>query len=110
MALTVGLALVGATVRLPAATCIVTNASSEKACKPGCCANKACCETSSKHTGPPAQPLAKSSIDQQNVTAISAIAAVTLVMPAATESHVFSSTECRAHSPRPLALICIRLI
>lgn len=108
--LTVGLALVVATVRLPAATCIVTNTSDEKECRPGCCANRTCCETSPKHTGRPAQPLAKSGLDQQTVSAIPAIAAVALLMPAPTEPHVFSSAERRAHSPPPLALICIRLI
>jgi hypothetical protein len=70
----------------------------------------ACCETSAERTGPPAQPLAKSGLDQQNVSATPAITAVALAMPAATESHVFSSTESRSHSPPPLALICIRLI
>lgn len=108
--LTIGLALVAAPVRLPAATCIVANTPGEKACSPGCCANKACCETSLNHTGPPAQPLAKSGLDQQNVSPIAAISAVALLTPVATESHVFSSTEGRAHSPPPLALFCIRLI
>jgi hypothetical protein len=70
----------------------------------------ACCATSAERTGPPAQPLAKSGLDQQNVSAIPAIAAMALAIPAATESHVFSSTEGRAHSPPLLALICIRLI
>jgi hypothetical protein len=108
--LIVGLALVAATVQLPAATCLMTNAPSEKACRPGCCANKTCCETTPKRTELPAQPLARSGVDQQNVSAMPQIAAVVLVMPAATESHCFSSTERRAHSPRPLALLCIRLI
>jgi hypothetical protein len=70
----------------------------------------ACCETSAERTGPPAQPLAKSGLDQQNVSAIPAIAAVALLMPHATESYVFSSAEGRAQSPPPLTLICIRLI
>jgi hypothetical protein len=70
----------------------------------------ACCETSPERTGPPAQPLAKSGLDQQNVSVMPATAAVALVTPYATESPVFSSTESRLHSPPPLALICIRLI
>jgi hypothetical protein len=105
---TVGLALVASTVQLPAASCIMTNAPSEEACQSRCCANMACCETSADRTAPPAQPLAKSGL-QQNVSAMPAIAAVTLVS-FATKSHVFSSTESRSHSPPPLALICIRLI
>jgi hypothetical protein len=107
----VGLALFTATVRLPAAPCMVTNTPSQKACQPGCCANKACCETSHERTGPPVQPLTKSGADQQNISAIPTTVEVTLVTPvAATASHVFSSAECIAHSPPPLALICIRLI
>ena len=107
----VGLALMAATVQLPAVTCIVSNTRSEKACTLGCCANKTCCETSSERTGPPIPPLAKTSPDQQNVSAIAAIVGAALATPFATGSLVFRpSTEGRAHSPPPLALICIRLI
>ena len=45
---------------ISARTCILSNASSEKACKPGSCANKMCCATSRKNTAPSSQPLAKS--------------------------------------------------
>ena len=107
----VGLALFSATVRLPAVPCIVTNTPSQKACQPGCCANKACCDTSQERTGLPVQPLAKVGADQQNISAITATVAVAVVIPAApTELHLFSSVEDTAHSPAPLALFCIRLI
>jgi len=107
----VGLALFAAAVRLPAgATCIVTNTSSEKACQPGCCANKACCATSHERTGPPVQPLAKSPSDQQNVATVPAVIAFALPVQVATESRILSSAECIAHSPPPLALSCICLI
>ena len=108
--LAVGFALVAATVQLPAVTCIGGDTSSKKACKPGCCSNMACCETSQKRTGPPVQPLARPGLDQQNISALPASATVVLVIPPAIEPHVFSSAEGRAHSPPPLALICIRLI
>jgi len=107
-ALTVGLVLVGTTVGLPAATCVATDALSKMACRPGCCADKTCCDAAPKRAEAPAQPLARSNPDQQ--IAIPAIAGVALVRPAAIAAHVFSATERRAHSPPPLELICIRLI
>jgi hypothetical protein len=110
MSVAVGLALCAATLRLPAISCVLSNVSSPVACQPGCCANKACCKTSHERTGPPAQPFAKSGLDQQNLaTPPSAVAAVVLNQTA-TDSLVFSSVEWTAHSPTPLALICIRLI
>jgi hypothetical protein len=106
----VGLALCAATLRLPAAPCIVTNTPSPEACQPGCCANKACCATSHKRTSPPVQPLAKLSSDQQNVATIPATIVFALPVQAATASRVLSSAERMAQSPPLLALICIRLI
>jgi hypothetical protein len=106
----VALALCAATLRLPAAPCIVTNTPSPEACQPGCCANKACCATSHQRTGPPAQPVAKLSSDQQNVTTIPATIVFALPVHVATESRVLSSAERIAHSPPLLSLTCIRLI
>jgi len=106
----VGLALFAATVRLPATTCIVTNTSSPKACQPGCCANKACCATSHERTGSPVQPMAKAGSDQQNIATFPSTVPVAVFNYVAEESFIFSSAEGSAHSPPPLALICIRLI
>jgi hypothetical protein len=50
---------------LSARTCILSNAPSEKACKPGSCANKMCCATSRKNTAPASQPIAKGDSSQQ---------------------------------------------
>src|SRR5581483_8591999 len=106
----VGLALCAATLRLPAISCVLSNASSPVACQPKCCANKACCKTPDERTGPPVQPFAKSGLNQQNfATPPSAVAAV-VWNQTATEKFVFSSVEWTAHSLTPLALICIRLI
>jgi len=108
---TMGLALFSASVRLPAATCILSNTSSPKACQMGCCANKACCKTAQERTGLPVQPLAKADAAQQNISAIPATIAMTLVpFVATTRLPVFSSANGMARSPSPLALICIRLI
>jgi hypothetical protein len=96
--------------RLPAASCILNNTPSEKACNPGCCANKTCCETSSKNTAPPVQPLAKSGSDHQNIATYPPTVAIVVLSYTTAESPVFSSAEFISHSPAPLALICIRLI
>jgi len=111
---TVGLvvvaALFSATVRLPAAPCIVTNTPGPKACQPGCCANKACCATSHQRTGPPVQPLAKSGLDQQDFAALPAAAAPLLTLSSSSESKVVFLTEPSAHSPPRLSLLCTFLI
>jgi hypothetical protein len=106
----IGLALFVATVRLPATPCFVTNTPSEKACEPGCCANKTCCLTSHERTGPPVQPLTKSNADQHNFIAAPAVVGGGLFFQCARESHVVSKAESSRHSPPTLALICIRLI
>src|SRR6266513_3988791 len=110
VSLAVGLALFAVTVRLPAAPCIVANTPSPKACQPGCCANKACCATSHERTGPPVQPLAKSSLDQQNVETLPPTVAAFWSVQVPVESLGFSSAEWAEHSPPALELICIRLI
>jgi hypothetical protein len=110
VSLAVGLALFAVTVRLPAAPCILANTPSPEACKPGCCANKACCATSHERTGLPVQPLAKSSPEQQNVATIPATIVFALPVQVATEPRSLSRTECMAHSPPLLSLTCIRLI
>ena len=108
--LMVGLALVAVTAGLPAATCLMTNAPGEMACKPGCCADKACCETSPKSTEPAPQPLARPGPQQPKVNAIPAIEVAAPVSPAVTELPVFFRVKCGAHSPLPLERNCIRLI
>ena len=65
---------------------------------------------SQKRTGPPVQPLAKSSSHQQNIASLASTVPVAVFNYAKDESLIFSSAEVSAHSPPPLALICIRLI
>ena len=111
MSVVLAMALFLAPARLSAATCILINAPSEKACDAGCCANKTCCETSQKNTAPPVQPLAKSGSNQHNTVALPTVVVVALLNYApATESPISLGAEWTAHSPAPLALICIRLI
>lgn len=103
-------AVVIGAVRLPAAPCILSNAPTEKACMSGCCKNKSCCETSHQRTGLPVQPLSKAGSNQQNIAILPATVPVAVFNYAAEQSFVFSGTESAAHSPPPLALLCIRLI
>jgi hypothetical protein len=104
-------ALILAPARLPGASCVFSNAPSEKACESGCCANKACCNASPKQTGSPVQPFLKPGADQPNIGAIHATGTVVLRIPdAANRSRAGSSEGAVAHSPPLLALICIRLI
>jgi hypothetical protein len=110
MSVTLAIALLVAPMRLSAVPCILSNAPSEKACDPGCCTNKTCCETSQKNTAPPVQPFAKSGSNKPNVATLASTVAVAVPNQAAIDSPVFFSAECVAHSPTPLALICIRLI
>ena len=111
MSAVLAIALFVAPAQPSAASCILSNAPSEKACDAGCCANKTCCETSQKNTAPPVQPLAKSGSNQQNTVALPAAVVVALLNYApATESPISLGAEWTAHSPAPLALICIRLI
>jgi len=104
-------ALFVAPMRVSAAACILSNAPSEKMCQPDCCANKACCETSHERTGPSVQPMAKAGSDYKSIaTNAPAVAAAPATQLTATKLRVSLSAECVAHSPPPLALICIRLI
>src|SRR5437868_3778260 len=97
--------------RLPSAQCILSNTPNEKACSGGCCANKSCCETSDKRTGLATQPLLKANFDQPNIASFPAT--MLIVAPSnhgAQNLSAFSSAQFLAHTPAPLALICIRLI
>jgi hypothetical protein len=100
-----------APVGLAARSCILTNAPSQKACQPSCCANKTCCATSPKNTAPPSQPLAKADSGQQ----LSAICFATAALPLAScevgaEQFRFQATAPLANSPPRLALLCTFLI
>src|ERR1700730_15077818 len=110
IAVALAVALVAAPAHLSAAPCILVTAQTQKACQPACCANKTCCETSHKNTSPPAQPFAKAGSDQGNIATLPSPVAVAGLNSARVGSFVFSSADCAAHSPTPLALICIRLI
>jgi hypothetical protein len=103
-------ALITAPVSLTARSCILSSAPAQQACKPGCCANKTCCATSSEHKSTPSHPLTKADSSYKvNATSV----ALPVVPPTAefgTQRFPVSNAESGAHAPPPLALICIRLI
>ena len=103
-------ALITAPVSLSARSCILSSAPVQQACKPGCCANKTCCATSSQHKSNPSHPLTKAD-SSYKVSATSAALPVVAPSPEsyAQRFQVFNA-DSSAHSPPPLALICIRLI
>jgi len=104
------IALFAATVRLPAVPCIITNTASEQPCAPGCCANKTWCVTSHQRTGSAAQPLAKTTSDQQNIATLSVSIAIPLAIQPVAKSSVYSSVESASVSVPRLALLCTFLI
>src|SRR6266516_8023882 len=103
--------LITAPVSLTARSCILSSAPAQQACKPGSCANKTCCATSSEHKSTPAHPLAKAD-SSYDVNAAS-IALPVIVPPSlevASQKFLLSNASVGEHSPPTLALICIRLI
>jgi hypothetical protein len=103
-------ALITAPVSLTARSCILSSAPVQQACKPGCCANKMCCATSSQHKSNPSQPLTKADSSYQvNATAV-ALLAVAPSPESGAQQFSVSHAASGAHSPPTLALICIRLI
>jgi hypothetical protein len=97
--------------RLPAASCILSNAPSQEACKPNCCANMACCAVSEKNTGPVSQPLVRGGTAKQVVIALVATMSPNFFSQSLRLDRVAGASGLvRAHSPPPLTATCIRLI
>jgi hypothetical protein len=103
-------ALFTAPVGLAARSCILTNAPSQKACQPSCCANKTCCATSPKNTAPPSQPLAKADAGQQLSATCFVIALSLPSCEVGVEQFWFQAAAPLANSPPRLALFCTFLI
>src|SRR5246127_3210488 len=99
--------LVTAPVSLTARSCILSSAPIQQACKPGCCANKTCCATSSEHKSTPSQPLTKGDSSYK----VNATPVALLVVPPSLESGAqqfpVSNVDSPAHSPPTLALISL---
>jgi hypothetical protein len=109
--LTVVLAMVVTPLRLPAASCILSNAPSQKACKMDCCANKTCCAVSEKNKGPGSQPLAQNAATKHQVIGLLVTLPVAFsALSIQREPVAPEALPVRAHSPPPLAASCIRLI
>lgn len=108
---TVTLAMFITPLRLPAASCILSNAPSHKACKMGCCANKTCCALSEKNKGPASQALAQNAATKYQVIGLFAtlsVASSTLLIQR--EPVTLGAFPIRRYAPPPLAASCIRLI
>jgi hypothetical protein len=105
------LAMLARPLQLRAASCILSNAPSDKACQMDCCANKSCCAASKKSRSPVSPPLLKSSdAAQQLLIPFVSVPLIDSIAPAASPRQVCVTVPVRAHSPPPLAATCIRLI
>jgi hypothetical protein len=108
---TLVLAMLVTPMRLPAASCILSNAPSQEACKPNCCANMTCCAVSEKNTGPVSQPLVQGGPAKQLVIALVATVPPSFFSQSLRLDPVAGASGLvRAHSLPPLAATCIRLI
>ena len=96
--------------RLPSSPCAVASAPIGKACRPGCCANKACCAESQKNHSLPSQPLIKDTANHE----LTAIAAPTVAIPnfsiQSSEALPCSQATHFARSAPAPALLCTFLI
>src|SRR5690349_16508274 len=81
-------------------SCILSSAPAEQACKPGSCANKICCATSSEHKSTPAQQLVKAD-SGYDVNAAFVASAVTAPPSSDVRSQKFllPNASVVAHSP-----------
>ena len=92
-------------------SCILSSAPPEQACKPGSCANKSCCATSSEHKSTPAPQLAKADVGYDANAAFVASAATAPACPQiASQKLLLSSRSIVAHFPPTLAVLCSFLI
>src|SRR5437660_12354433 len=91
--------------------CILSSAPEEQACKPGSCANKTCCATSSEHKSTPAHQLAKA--DSSYDVNASFVASAVTVPPSpevGSQKFLLSNASVVAHSSPTLAVLCSFLI
>jgi len=103
-------ALFTSPVGLASRSCILSSAPVQEACKPGCCANKTCCATSSEHKSTPSQPLAKADSGQQLKATCFATALPLSSHEVGAEQFRFQAAAPLANSPPRLALLCTFLI
>jgi hypothetical protein len=110
ISLAIGAALITAPVYISARTCIVSDSPAQAACKPGCCANKSCCATSTKTTAPASQLFAKGSAGSEfNATPVATLSATG--PPCASQDRQLPlSREYSRASPPQLAVLCTFLI
>src|SRR5438046_9906976 len=88
-----------------ARSCILHSEPAQQAGKPGCCANKTRCATSSEHKSTPAHPLTKA--DSSYKVSATPVAVATASSPCpefGTQRFALSNAASGGHSPPTLAL------
>jgi hypothetical protein len=107
----IALAMLARPLQLPAASCILVNAPSEKRCRMDCCANKSCCAKPKESATPLSQPLHRTdSVKQQQVIGFVSVSPIDLPKTDVSAGFTHAEILSRAHAPPPLAASCIRLI
>jgi hypothetical protein len=104
-------ALFTAPVNFAARSCILSSAPAQQACKPGSCANKSCCATSSQHKSIPAHQLAKA--DSGYDVNAAPVASTVTALPSpevASQKFLLFAASVGGHSPPTLAALCSFLI
>jgi len=99
-----------APVTVTARACMLSSAPEQQACKPGSCANKTCCATSSDHKSTASHPLTKADSSYKVNATFIALSVVAPSPESGAQRFAVYNAESSAHSPPTLALICIRLI
>jgi len=102
-------ALTTSPVYVSARTCIISDAPVQEMCKPGCCANKKCCATSTKKT----DPLSYAKNDAGPELNATRVASAILPAPdfGSLDRHLSASPALTcAVSPPQLAALCTFLI
>jgi len=106
----IALAMLVRPLQLPAASCILSNAPSDKPCKMHCCASKGCCAKSKGTSAPISQPLQQSADAKQQLALGIVFTPLIDSIQATFPQPARENFAVRAHSPPPLAATCIRLI
>jgi len=100
-----------APVGFAARSCILSSAPAEQSCKPGSCANKTCCATSSGHKSTQTHQLAKADSGYDVNAAFVASAVTVPPRPdVGSKKFLLSNAPVVAHSPPALAVLCSFLI
>jgi hypothetical protein len=92
-------------------SCIISSAPAAQSCKPGSCANKSCCATSSEHKSTPAHQLVKADSGYDiNAAFVASAVTASPSSEVGNEKFLLSDASVVPHSPPVLSVLCSFLI